>query len=97
VRIVARKTIKDFREANREAEQPLKSWFREVERADWATPHEVKLAYRNSSVIGNGRIVFNIAGNKYRLVVKFNYAYRVSYIRFIGTHVHYDAIDAENI
>lgn len=97
MRIVARKTIKDFREANEDAEQPLKSWFREAERADWATPHEVKAAYRNASVIGNGRIVFNIAGNKYRLVVRFNYAYRVGYIRFIGTHAQYDAIDAENI
>lgn len=97
MRIVARKTIKDFWETNGDAEQPLKSWFREAERANWAAPHEVKAAYRSASVIGNSRIVFYIAGNKYRLVVRFNYAYRVGYIRFIGTHAQYDAIDAENI
>ena len=97
MRIIARKVLRDFWEANGDSEQPLKAWFREVEKADWATPHDVKAAYRSASIIGDSRIVFNIAGNKYRLIVKFNYSYRVGYVRFIGTHARYDEIDAEKI
>jgi mRNA interferase HigB len=97
VRIIARGTLRDFWLINADAEQPLKTWFREAEDADWATPHAVKDQYGNASVIGDSRIVFNIAGNKYRLIVKFNYPYRIGYIRFIGTHAEYDEIDAETI
>jgi mRNA interferase HigB len=97
VRIIARATLRDFWEVNADAGQPLKAWFREVKGADWNSPHEAKAFYGNASVIGNNRIVFNIAGNKYRLVVKFNYTYRIGYIRFIGTHARYDEIDAESI
>lgn len=97
MRILKRGTIRDFWEAHPDAEQALKSWYREADRSDWGTPHDVKAAYGNASIIGNSRIVFNIAGNKYRLIVKFNYAYRVGYIRFIGTHTEYDDIDAESI
>lgn len=89
--------MRTFCEVNADSEQPLKSWFREVEVADWQTPHEVKAQYGNASVIGDSRIVFNIAGNKYRLIVKFNYPYRIGYIRFIGTHAAYDEIDAESV
>ena len=97
MRIVARGTLRDFWQSNADAEQPLKAWFREAASADWGTPQEVKNRYGNASVVGNNRVVFNIAGNKYRLVVKFNYAHRVGYIRFIGTHADYDEVDAENI
>ena len=97
MRIIARGTLRVFWEANPDAEQPLKSWFREAEAAGWETPHDVKDQYGTASVIGDSRIVFNIAGNKYRLVVKFNYPYRVGYIRFIGTHAEYDEIDAEAV
>ena len=97
MRIIARKALRDFWEANGDSAQPLKAWFREAEKADWATPHDVKAAYRSASIIGDSRIVFNIAGNKYRLIVKFNYSYRVGYVRFIGTHARYDEIDAEKI
>ena len=97
MRIIKRATLRDFWEANADAEQPLKAWFQEVKCADWETPHDVKAVYRNASVIGDSRIVFNIAGNKYRLIVKFNYPYRIGYIRFIGTHAEYDDIDAEEI
>ena len=95
MRIIARKTIKEFWEnsAYSDSEQPLKSWYAIARHADWATPQAVKEQFGNSSIIGDNRVVFNIAGNKYRLIVKFNYPYRVGYIRFIGTHQQYDAID----
>ena len=95
MRIIARKTIKEFWEnsAYSDSEQPLKSWYAIARHADWATPQAVKEQFGNSSIIGDNRVVSNIAGNKYRLIVKFNYPYRVGYIRFIGTHQQYDAID----
>ena len=97
MRIIKRATLREFWEVNADAEQPSKSWFHEVKRADWENPHDVKAVYGSASVIGDNRIVFNIAGNKYRLIVKFNYPYRIGYIRFVGTHAEYDAIDAEAI
>jgi mRNA interferase HigB len=80
-----------------DAEQPLKSWYTYAKRADWATPQDIKDQFGNASVIGNNRVVFNIAGNKYRLIVQFNYACGVGYVRFVGTHQQYDQVDAEEI
>jgi len=97
VRIIAIGTLRNFWEINRDAEEALKAWYQEVGRADWVTPHQVKEMYRNASVIADNRIVFNIAGNKYRLIVKFNYSYRIGYVRFIGTHAEYDRIDVEKV
>jgi mRNA interferase HigB len=97
VRIIAVSTLRNFWEINADAEQPIKAWYQEARAADWATPHQVKVMYRNASVLGDNRIVFNIAGNKYRLIVKFNYAYRIGYVRFIGTHAEYDRINAEEV
>ena len=81
----------------RDAEQPLKAWFHEVAKADWANPAQLKADFRNASVVGRDRIVFNIAGNKYRLVVRINFPYRVVYVRFVGTHRAYDMIDATTV
>ena len=99
MRIIALKTIRDFwqKAANRDSEQALKSWYAIASKADWASPQDVKVQFGHASIIGGGRVVFNIAGNKYRLVVKFNYACRLGYVRFIGTHSEYDAIDVETI
>lgn len=97
MRIISRGTLRDFWVVNADAEQSLKAWFHEVRDADRASPQDVKNVYGSASVIGDNRIVFNIAGNKYRLIVKFNYPYRIGYIRFIGTHAEYDVIDAEAI
>jgi len=72
-------------------------WYDTAKKAEWSRPGDVKRQFRNASIIGGNRVVFNIAGNKYRLVVKFNYPYRLGYIRFIGTHRQYDQIDAEII
>ncbi len=73
------------------------AWYREVKAADWKKPSEIKQDFRSASILKDGRVVFNIAGNKYRIVVWINYPYRVVYIRFIGTHKMYDAIDAQSI
>jgi mRNA interferase HigB len=99
MRIIARKTLRDFwvQPSYADAEQPLKSWFKIASEADWSTPAEIKAQFGNASIIGNRRVVFNIGGNKYRLVVAVNYPYRILYIRFIGTHRQYDAIDVEAI
>ncbi len=99
MRIIARKILRDFWEspAYADSEQPLKSWFKTAKEADWAEPSEVKEQFRNASFIGSNRVIFNIAGNKYRLVVAVNYPYRVLYIRFIGTHAQYDKIKVKEI
>ena len=97
MRIIAISTLRQFFEVHADAEEPIKAWFQEARAADWATPHQVKAMYRNASVLGDNRIAFNIAGNKYRLIVKFNYACRIGYVRFIGTHAEYDRISAEEM
>jgi mRNA interferase HigB len=99
MRVISRKRLRQFWEKPQyaDAEQPLKAWFREVSKSDWSSPLSIKAIYRNASIVGNGRVVFNIAGNKYRLVVKMNYPYRVVYIRFVGTHRQYDQINVLEI
>jgi mRNA interferase HigB len=99
IRIIFRKTLRLFweKEEYTDAEQPLKAWFREAANADWASPAAIKAAFGSASIVGNNRVVFNIAGNKYRLVVRVNYPYRVMYVRFVGTHAQYGRIDVEEI
>jgi mRNA interferase HigB len=97
VRIIALSTIKAFLDRGADvsdAQEPLMAWFRQ---ADWAKPGDVKRDIRSASILRDGRVVFNIAGNKYRVVVWINYPYRVVYIRFVGTHRQYDTIDAQTI
>ena len=100
MRVIAVSTLKSFwsdKSEYRDAEKPTLAWYREVAQANWTTPGDVKSQFRNASVLRDGRVVFNIAGNKYRIVVWINYPYRVVYIRFIGTHAQYDTIDAQTI
>ncbi len=97
MRIIAISTLRIFWEIHADAEEPIKAWYQEARASDWATPHQVKAMYRNASVLGDNRIVFNIADNKYRMIVKFNYPYRIGYVRFIGTHAEYDQIKAEEV
>jgi mRNA interferase HigB len=100
VRVIALSKIKLFLGDSAgvaDAREPLMAWFRQVRQADWAKPADVKRAIRSASILKDGRAVFNIAGNKYRIVVWINYPYRVVYIRFIGTHRQYDTIDAQNV
>lgn len=79
------------------AEQPLRAWYYDVENADWRSPADVKREYANASIVSDNRVVFNIAGNKYRLVVAVNYQYRMCYVRFVGTHKAYDRIDVSTV
>jgi mRNA interferase HigB len=100
VRIIALSTLKAFlnrSSAYTDAREPLMAWYRQVRAADWATPAHVKRDIRSASILKDSRVVFNLAGNKYRIVVWINYPYRVVYIRFIGTHRQYDSIDAQSI
>ena len=97
--IIALKTLREHWEkpGREDSEQPLKSWYNEAKQAEWRSPNELKIQFRNASVVGNGRAVFNICGNKYRLVVKINYETQWMYIRFVGTHKEYDKIDVTTI
>ncbi len=97
MRTIAKRTLREFWQRYPDAEEPLLAWYREVEAEDWDTPAKVKAKYRNASIVGDNRVVFNIKGNDYRLVVKINYRYRVVYVRFVSTHAEYDAIDVEEV
>jgi mRNA interferase HigB len=99
VRIIALSTVKSFlrRSGVDDAREPMMAWCRQVQAADWSKPAELKRDVRTASILKDGRAVFNIAGNKYRVVVWINYPYHVVYIRFIGTHRQYDVIDAQTI
>ena len=100
MRVIALSTLRAFWRDHAEhldAEGPCLAWYRDAVKPDWATPSDVKQQFRNASILRDGRVVFNIAGNKYRLVAWINYPYRVLYVRFIGTHQQYDAIDAQTI
>ncbi|MGQ0619494.1 MAG: type II toxin-antitoxin system HigB family toxin [Panacagrimonas sp.] len=100
MRVIALSTLKAFWSGNaacQDSEAPTLAWYREVLKADWATPNQVKTQFTSASVLRDGRVVFNLGGNKYRVVVWINYPYRVVYIRFIGTHRQYDDIDAQTI
>ncbi len=99
MRIIARKTLRQFWEqpGRRDAEQPLKAWIDEAEDADWKRPQDIKDHYRHASFVGHDRVVFNVAGNKYRLIVAVRYDKGIVYIRFLGTHAEYDKIDAREV
>lgn len=100
MRVIAVSTLKAFwtaRPEYRDAEGPVLAWYRDVLNADWSKPNDVKAQFGSASILQDGRVVFNIGGNKYRIVVWINYPYRVVYIRFLGTHRQYDMIDAQMI
>ncbi|BCA56607.1 toxin RelE [Nitrospira sp. KM1] len=97
MRIVARRSLREFWTQHPTAKGPLEAWHQEVARADWSSPSTLKLQFRSASVLHGNRVVFNIAGNRYRLIVKINYSYRIVYIRFIGSHEDYDAVDATTV
>lgn len=99
MRIIARRRLKDFwqRPGREDAKIPLQEWFTEVRKANWKTPNDVKRTFGSASIIANNRVVFNIKGNEYRLVVAVDYKRQIIYIRFVGTHRQYDGINAEEI
>ena len=99
VKIISRPLLRKLweREDCKDAKQPLLSWFKEVEKAEWRTPADVKKLYGSADFVGAGRIVFNIAGNKYRLVVWLKYSIKLVLIKWVGTHEEYDQIDARKV
>ena len=97
MRVIAVSTLRDFWERHPDAEQPLKAWYEEATNATWAQPADIKARYRSASVLKNRRVVFNIKGNDYRLIVAVAYKLQVVYVKFVGTHKEYDALDAETI
>ena len=96
-RILAKSTLKEYWERHPDTEQYLKTWYDTAMNADWKTPADVKQTYANASILKNSRVVFNIKGNSYRLIAKFNFEKQWIFIRFVGTHSEYDKIDAETI
>ena len=84
MRIIAKRTLRTFWESEPRAEQPLKAWYVIAAKADWSSPTDVKMAYGNASIVGNDRVVFNISGNTYRLIVRFDYTHRIGFVAFRG-------------
>ena len=97
MRVIAISTLRRFWQRHPTAEIPLRAWYAEARRARWERPADVKANRRNVSVLANNRIVFNIKGNDYRLVVAVRYDKQIMFIRFIGTHAEYDRIDATTV
>ena len=97
MRVIAKKVLRDFWEIHDDCEQQLKSWFQEASNAQWKNPNEIKLDFPSASILNDNRVVFNIKGNHYRLIVRLNYDYQMIWIRFIGTHAAYDKIKADEI
>jgi len=97
MRIISRRILRDFWEKHPDARVPLQTWFHDVEHAIWNTPADIKTVYQNVSFVADNRVVFNIKGNQYRLVVVVVYRHGVVYIRFVGTHEEYDRIDVTTI
>lgn len=100
MRVIALSTLKAYFEGESghdDAREPILAWYRHVSAADWSTPAQLKADFAAASILRDGRAVFNLGGNKYRLVVWINYPYRVVYLRFIGTHADYDRIDAQTV
>lgn len=96
-RIFAKSTLRDFWEKFPDSEQYLKTWYDTAMNSNWKSPIDVKRTYANASILKESRIVFNIKGNSYRLVTKFNFEKQWIFIRFIGSHKEYDKIDANMI
>ena len=96
-RIFSKSTLREYWEKYPDSEQYLKTWYDTAMSSDWLTPNDVKQTYANASILKDSRIVFNVKGNSYRLVVKFNFEKQWIFIRFIGTHLEYDKIDVNKI
>lgn len=98
MRIIARRTLREFWKAGHaDAEQPLKAWFAEVERAKWNSMADVKERFPHASVVDRERVIFNIGGNKYRLVVKVWFPGQAVWVKFVGTHREYDDLDVRSL
>lgn len=97
MRVVAVRTLREFWTKHRDAEEPLKAWYAEAISAQWRGPQDILVRFRSADILRNNRVVFNIKGNQYRLVVKIHYNTGIVYVRFIGNHSEYDRINAETV
>ena len=97
MRVISKKKLRGFWELHHDCEEQLKAWYNETEQGDWSDANSIKREYPSASILKGNRVIFNIKGNQYRLIVKINYGYRVVWIRFIGTHEEYNTINAETI
>ena len=97
MRVIAVKTLRNFWERHSDAEQPLKSWHKEAITSTWSTPQDIKATFPSADILPDNRVVFNIKGNAYRLIVQIHYNRGIIYIRFVGTHSEYDKVDATTV
>ena len=97
MRVISKKILREFWEQHADVKRPLQAWLEDVKRTQWKTPGDVQKIYGDDAVLPDGRAVFNIKGNRYRLVTKIHYNTGIVYIRFIGTHAEYDRIDAKSV
>ena len=99
MRVISVRTLKEFwqKPGNSDSEQALRAWYAEAKEAEWMGPNDIKALYHSASIIGNNRVVFNIKGNKYRLIVAIKYEFKIVCVRFVGTHKEYDAADARSV
>jgi len=97
MRVIAKKILREFWDKYPDSEQQLKTWYKEASNAKWSSPNDIKKEYARAIIIGDNRVVFDICGNKYRLIAKINYERQWVFIRFIGTHKEYDNVDPKNI
>ena len=99
MRIISKRTLRKFYENPnfQDSKGAIEAWYSEVIKANWSSPNEIKAQYKSASVVGDNKIVFNICGNKYRLIVKINYPAKIVFIKFIGTHKQYDKIKVEDL
>lgn len=97
MRVIARKTLRNFFAAHADAKAPLESWFHEARAAAWRTPQDIASSYPHADFLPGNRVVFDIAGNRYRLIAKIHYNTGIVFIRFIGTHAEFDRTDAASV
>ena len=98
MRVIAKRTLREFwAQGHSDAQIPLTEWHNMMLKASWATPQELKADIRSASILKGGRVVFNIGGNKYRVIVSIRYTQQIAWVRFVGTHAQYDHVDAERV
>ena len=97
MRVIAKRTLRQFWEQYPDAQGPLEAWHSETVKARWKNPQQIKEQFGSASILKGGRVVFNVGGNKYRLVLAIDYKRQACYVKFVGTHRQYDAIDAETL
>ena len=99
MRVIAFRTLREFFEKPEysDSENSIRAWYHDAKSAQWRNSNELKEQYKNASIVGDGRVVFNLKGNDYRLVVAIDYDFQAIFVRFIGTHKQYDNIDAKTI